>query len=566
VEAHVLAQNYHQNFNPTGHLWLSALLAALPLLTLLGLLGGLKWKAHWASAASVLVSLIVAITAFKMPFGQALSTGVYGAARSVLLVLWITFNAIWIYNMTVETGHFAVLRRAFSRISDDQRVQAIVIAFSFGALLEALAGGGSPIAICTVMLVAIGFNPLRAVAIALVADTAPVVFGGLGNPITNLGLVTKMPAEHFGMVAGRQTSILAFFVPFILVFIADGVRGLRQAWPAALTAGAAFGISQFAFSNIRNGDYYKLCDIFAALISAAAVVVLVRVWKPKEQLAYESGTPTPVVAGGAVDDPAQVRKVGRPEGDSMVDVVKAFSPYAIIVVIFSIAQLTFSWANFKVWLEKPTKAATWTWPGIHLISPAGKAVPVQYVLNWLSATGTLLFISGILTMLVLGLSPVRALQIYGRTLRQFNWAIMTILLVFALAFVMQYSGQTSALGLFLAGAGAFFAFLSPIVGWFGVAITGTDVGSNVLFGTLQTTAAAKINVSPFLLGAANGSGGVLAKMISPQNLAIGTASIDKVGEEGTVFRSVFGWSIVLLVVLCLLVYLQSTPVLGWMLP
>jgi lactate permease len=562
VEAHVLAQNYHQNFNPTGHLWLSALLAALPLVTLLGLLGGLKWKAHWASAASVLVSLIIAITAFKMPFGQALSAGVYGAARSVLLVLWITFNAIWIYNMTVDTGHFAVLRRAFARISDDQRVQAIVIAFAFGALLEALAGGGSPIAICTVMLVAIGFNPLRAVAIALVADTAPVVFGGLGNPITNLGLVTKLPAEEFGAMAGRQTSILAFLVPFILVFIADGVRGLRQAWPAALTAGATFAVSQFLFSMWN----YKLCDIFAALISAASVVLLVRVWKPKERVEFESGTPTPVVAGGAVDDPAQVRKVGRPEGDSTVDVVKAFAPYAIVVIVFSIAQLTYSWANFKVWLEKPTPSATWTWPGVHLVSPAGKAVPVLYVLNWLSATGTLLFISGILTMLVLGLSPMRALRIYGRTLRQFNWAIVTILLVFALAFIMQYSGQTSALGLFLAGAGAFFAFLSPIVGWFGVAITGTDVGSNVLFGTLQTTAAAKINVSPILLGAANGSGGVLAKMISPQNLAIGTASIDKVGEEGTVFRTVFGWSIGLLLVLCLLVYLQSTPVLGWMVP
>jgi lactate permease len=562
VEAHVLAQNYHQNFNPTGHLWLSALLAALPLLTLLGLLGGLKWKAHWASAASVLVSLIIAITAFKMPFGQALSAGVYGAARSVLLVLWITFNAIWIYNMTVETGHFAVLRRAFSRISDDQRVQAIVIAFAFGALLEALAGGGSPIAICTVMLVAIGFNPLRAVAIALVADTAPVVFGGLGNPITNLGLVTKLPAEQFGAMAGRQTSILAFFVPFILVFIADGVRGLRQAWPAALTAGATFAVAQFLFSMWN----YKLCDIFAALISAASVVLLVRVWKPTERLGYESSTPTPVVAGGAVDDPAQVRKVGRPEGDSAADVVKAFAPYAIVVIVFSIAQLTFSWANFKVWLEKPTAAATWVWPGIHLVSPAGKPVAVTYVLNWLSATGTLLFISGILTMFVLGLSPMRALRIYGRTLKQFNWAIVTILLVFALAFVMQYSGQTSALGLFLAGAGAFFAFLSPIVGWFGVAITGTDVGSNVLFGTLQTTAAAKISVSPILLGAANGSGGVLAKMISPQNLAIGTASIDQVGEEGTVFRSVFGWSVLLLLVLCLLVYLQSTPVLGWMVP
>src|SRR5262249_48261711 len=236
-------------------------------------------------------------------------------ARSVLLVLWITFNAIWIYNMTVDTGHFAVLRRAFSRISDDQRGQAIVIAVSFGALLEALARGGSPIAVCTVMLVAIGFNPLKAVAITLVADTAPVVFGGLGNPITNLGLVTKLPAEDFGAMAGRQTSILAFFVPFLLVFIADGVRGLRQAWPAALTAGVTFAVSQFLFSMWN----YKVCDIFAALISGVLVVLLVQVWKPRERLSYQGGTPTPVVAGGAVDDVAQVRKVGRSEGDSVAD-------------------------------------------------------------------------------------------------------------------------------------------------------------------------------------------------------------------------------------------------------
>src|SRR3989440_897889 len=240
---------YRQNFNPTGHLWLSALLAALPLFVLLFLLGGLRWKAHWASLVALVVALLVAVlpgsAGYHMPLGLALDAGVFGAARGALLVLWITFNAIWIYNMTVETGHFAVLRRSFARVSDDQRVQAIVIAFSFGALIEALAGGGSPVAIATVMLVAVGFNPLKAVAIALVADTAPVVFGGLGNPITALGAVTKLPPEQFGAMAGRQTSILAFFVPFILIFIADGVRGLRQAWPAALTAGATFGISQF---------------------------------------------------------------------------------------------------------------------------------------------------------------------------------------------------------------------------------------------------------------------------------------------------------------------------------
>src|SRR6185295_18097389 len=221
---------YTQSWNPTHHLWLSALLAFLPLLTLLVLLGGLKLKAHWASLAALAVAFAVAVTAYHMPLPTALNSGLFGAFRGVLLVLWITFNAIWIYNLTVDTGHFAVLRRAFARVSDDRRVQAIVIAFSFGALIEALAGGGSPVAICTVMLVAIGFNPIKAVVVSLVADTAPVVFGGMGNPITALASVTGMSADRFGAMAGRQTSILAFLVPFILVYLADGRRGLRQAW------------------------------------------------------------------------------------------------------------------------------------------------------------------------------------------------------------------------------------------------------------------------------------------------------------------------------------------------
>jgi lactate permease len=558
---------YKQNLDPTGHLWLSAILAALPLFTLLFLLGGLRWKAHWASLSALVVSLLVALFGYKMGIGDALNSGVYGIARGFLLVLWITFNAIWIYNMTVDTGHFAVLRRAFARVSDDQRVQAIVIAFTFGALIEALAGGGSPVAICAVMLIAIGFNPLKAVAIALVADTAPVAFGGLGNPITVLG-TTTLPAEHFGAFTGRQTAVLAFLVPFILLIIADGRRGLRQAWPAALTAGAAFSVSQWVFSSLN----YKLCDIYAALISVAALLILTRVWKPREELQFDTGTPEVVpVGGGAVDDPAQVRKVGRPEGDSAVDIIKAFAPYAIIVIVFSIAQFQFKGFDVKDYIT-PGKAITnWTtfkpaWPGLHLLGANGKPISTVFAINWLGATGTLLFISGILTAIVLGVNPLRAAKIYGRTIRQFNWAIITILVVFALAFVMQFSGQTNTLGLFLSKSGGFFAFLAPIVGWFGVAITGTDAGSNQLFGALQTQAATSLKASPYLFGAANSSGGVLAKMISPQNLAIGTAAIDKVGEEGNLFRKVIGWSVGLLLILCVLVYLQSTPVLSWMLP
>ncbi|GIG62180.1 L-lactate permease [Longispora fulva] len=539
---------YTQNPNPTGSLALSALLASLPLFALLLLLGGLRWKAQWAGLAALAVALGVAVFGYGMSLGQALDSGLLGMAASVLQILWITFNAIWIYTMTVATGHFAVLRRAFATVSDDQRVQAIVIAFSFGALVEALAGGGSPVAICTVMLVAIGFHPMKAIVLALVADTAPVAFGGLGNPITILGAQTGLSAETFGAMAGRQTAFLAFVIPFVLLLVADGRRGLRRAWPAALTAGLSFAVTQFVVSAWS----YKLCDIAAALVSAAAVVVLGRVWKPSERLAQAPGSDRAAAPGS---DRAAA------SGDSRLDVARAFAPYAIIIAVFALAQID----AVKGWLDGPTRR--FAWPGLHVLTPAGKPVGLAtYTLNWFGATGTLLFVSGLLTMLVLAVRPLDGLRAYGRTLRQFNYAIVTILCVFALAYVMNLSGQITTLGLFLAGAGAFFAFLSPIVGWFGVAITGTDAGSNALFAKLQTTAAAKIGESPILLGAANSSGGVLAKMVSPQNLAIGTAAAGLVGQEGTLFRKVAPWSVALLLFLCALVFLQSTPVLGWLIP
>jgi lactate permease len=544
---------FRQDLNPTGSLTVSALLALLPLIVLLALLGGFRWKAHWASLVALGISLLVALFTYSMPLGQALDAGAFGAALSVLSILWITFNAIWIYNLTVKSGHFAVLRRAFASISDDRRIQAIVIAFSFGALLEALAGGGSPVAICAVMLIAIGFDPIKAAALALIADTAPVAFGGLGNPITILGTTTGLKPEDFGAMAGRQTAILAVFVPFILVGVADGWKGLRQVWPAALTAGLTFGICQFVFSNYWS---YKLCDIFAALVSAGAIILLNRVWSPEG-----ATVATPVIAGGSADrpDPAFERRAGR--DDSCADVLKAFAPYVIIVALFSIAQID----AVKKWLATN---GVWTfhWPGLHVLTPKGKPANTAYILNYLGATGTLLFVSGLLTLLVLRMSPLAGLKTYGETIRQFGWAIFTICCVFALSYVMNLSGQISTLGVWLAKAGGFFAFLSPVVGWFGVTITGTDAGSNALFGNLQVTAAHQLNVSPALFGAANTSGGVMAKMISPQNLAVGAAAVGIVGAEGTLFRRVFGWSALLLLLMCLLVWLQSTPVLDWMVP
>lgn len=545
---------YRQNLDPTGTLAWSALIAAVPLLVVLVLLGVFRWKAHWAGLAALATALLVATAGFGMPVAQAADSAAFGAALSVLLVLWITFNAIWIYNLTVRSGHFAVLRRSFAAISDDQRIQAIVIAFCFGALIEALAGGGSPIAICSVMLIACGFPAIKAATIALVANTAPVAFGGMGNPVTILGQVTQLPADDFAAMAGRQAPLLALLVPFVLVGIADGFRALRQVWPAALTAGLGFSVAQFTLSNYFS---YKLTDIFAALVSAGAVLLLTRVWQP----GAAPGAPAPrLVAGGSADaTAAEIRRAGPPDGvDSGADRLVAFAPYLIIVTLFSLAQ----YGPVKDWLAKGLVA--YTWPGLHVVSPKGAPIATVYNLNWASATGSLLFLSGLLTLLVLRTSPAAGVRVYGETIRQFGWAIFTILCVFALSYVMNLSGQITTLGNWLAQAGGFFAFLSPLVGWFGVAVTGTDAGSNALFGGLQLAAANKLDTSPILFGAANTTGGVLAKMISPQSLAIGAAAVGAVGKEGILFRKVFGWSIGMLLVLCVLVWLQSTPALDWM--
>ncbi|MBO0875017.1 MAG: L-lactate permease, partial [Pseudonocardia sp.] len=348
------------------------------MLVLLITLGGFKWRAHWAGAMSLAVAIGVAIAGYHMPTGQTVNAGVYGAAQGLLNILWITVTAIWIYNLTVKTGHFAVLRRSFAAISDDRRIQAVVIAFSFGALLEALAGGGSPIAICAVMLIALEFAPLKAAAIALVANTAPVAYGGLGTPMTVLGQVTQMPPEQFGAMVGRQTAILALFVPFALVAIVDGWKGVREVWPAALACGLTFGVFQFAFSNFVN---YKLCDIFASLASAVAVVLLTKLWRPRSERAVSPATA--LAASGhsgrsgheTTDGGSSAGSDDEPAKDSRRDVVLAFTPYAAVVVLFTLAQLP----GISTALELPT--ITFNWPGLHVLSPAGKAVSVAYKFN-----------------------------------------------------------------------------------------------------------------------------------------------------------------------------------------
>lgn len=549
---------YQQVLDPVaGSLAWSAVVAAIPLLLLFVLLGALKMTAWVASLISLAVSLAIAIVVYGMPVGQALLAGTEGAAFGFFPILWIVINAIWVYQMTVETGHFDVLRRSFASVSDDQRVQAIIIAFSFGALMEALAGFGTPVAVTSVMLMALGFQPMKAAVLALVANTAPVAFGAMATPIITLGRVTELPVDTLGAMIGRQTPLLALFVPLALVAIVDGRRGLRQTWLVALVCGIVFAVAQYATSNFVS---VPLADVVAALASAAAVVVMVRVRRPSRT----ADVTARVGAAGTADGPDD-RPDDLPDDadvtDSRADVVKAYAPYGIIIAVFVVCQIS----AVKKLLDRAT--ITFNWPGLDVVDADGDPLSLaKFSLNLLTTPGTQMLVAGVLTMVALRLSVPRAVKAYGVTLHQLRWAILTVMLVLGLAFVMNVSGQTITLGTWMAGAGSAFALLSPILGWLGVAVTGSDTSANSLFGALQVTAANQAGLSEVLMAASNSSGGVLGKMISPQNLAIAAAAVGLNGKEGEIFRRVVLWSLGFLLVLCALSALQASPVLSWMVP
>ena len=532
---------YTQDFDPVaGSLGLTAIVAALPILTLIVLIGGFRMKAWWAALVALGMAVVVATIVYGMPLAQAALSAAEGAAFGLFPIMWIVVAAIWVYKLTVESGHFDVLRRSISSVSADQRIQAVMIAFCFGALMEALAGFGAPVAITAVMLVALGFGRLQAAALALVANTAPVPFGAIGIPITTLSEVTGLDQGDLGAMVGRQTPLLALIVPLLLLVMVDGRRGIKQAWPAAVAAGVGFAIGQFACSNYIS---VELTDIVASILSMAAVLVVLRVWTPTEPL---------------LADLASREEATR---DPPLEVLRAYSPYLVIIAVFSIAQLP----GIDTELARSPWTMSFDWPGLDVRNPDGEAVSsLTFHFNWLPTAGTLMLVSGLITMAILRLTPARALRVAAATIVQLRGAIAVVITVLALAYVVNQSGQTLTLGHWLAGAGALFAFLSPVIGWLGVAVTGSDTSSNALFGGVQVAAAEDTGISPELLAAANSSGGVLGKMSSAQHLAIGAAAVGMVGHEGQLFRKVVGWSIVLLLIVCVLVYLQSTWVLDWM--
>nr|WP_231712801.1 L-lactate permease [Arthrobacter sp. zg-Y820] len=602
-----------------GSLAISAVLAALPLLVLFVLLGVFRMKAYQAGVISLVLSILLAVIAWRMPVDQVVAATGLGAFYAIFPILWILINALWIYKLTVATPWFEVLGRTIRSISDDLRILSILIAFCFGALLESLAGFGAPVAIAAAMLMAAGMKPLKSAIVALLANTAPVAFGAMAAPIIALNGVTGIPLQELSSMTGRQTPFIALVVPLILVFLVDGKRGLRQTWPVALVSGFVFGLAQFVASNFF---VVELTDVVAAVATVAAVLLMLRVWQPAEIIgmsgevqetevpdaqeaaapkttdtvesaagqpgsggrgrrssgapvsgAPASGAPVsgapasgaPVGGTTASGAPPGAGKSAAAGGTTRPDarsVLMATAPYLIIIAVFSLAQVP----GIKIWLTE-IGSVTFRWPGLDVVDSNGKAVSAQTLrFDHIRATGTLLLFAGILTMLLYRIRPGQGLKVYGETLKQLRWTIVTVCAVLALSFVMNLSGQTTTLGVALASAGGFFALLSPLLGWIGVALTGSDTSSNSLFGQLQVAAANETGLSATLMAASNSSAGVMGKMLSLQNLAIAAAAVGLEGSESTLFRKLLGWSLGLLALMTLLVWLQSTSVLGWMVP
>jgi lactate permease len=578
-----------------GSLVLSAIVAAVPLIVLFLMIGVFRVKAPKAVFVALILSIVLAVVGWKMPVGQALSGTAEGIAFGLFPILWILVNALWVYRLTVATPWFEVLGQTIRSVSRDHRVQAILIAFAFGALLEALAGFGAPVAIAAAMLIAAGMKPLKSAIVALIANTAPVAFGAMGAPIIALNGVTKIPVDTLAKMAGRE-GIIALVVPLLLVFIVDGRRGVRQTWPVAVVAGVVFSLSQFFVSNYMA---FALTDVVASVVTMAVIVGMMRFWQPAQIIgstevddeaqatllvpvdaaagaagATMGSSPrysatrsvTEAVAGaatagtgGVVGKAANpgVEDTARPSGRH---ILMAVAPYLIIIVVFSIAQIP----SVADWLTANV-GHSFRWPPLNVVSSHGKAVAAEkFTIN--QTTGTLLLLSGLATMALYKVSALKGWRIYKEGVHALRWTIVTVSLMLALSYVMNLSGQTTTMGLALAATGAAFAVLSPVIGWIGTALTGSDTSSNALFGNLQVTAATQTGLSPVLMAVSNSTAGALGKMVSLQNLAVAAAAAALVGGENILFRKMLWWSMALLALLAAFILLQSTSILSWMVP
>ncbi|MEH0146809.1 L-lactate permease [Corynebacterium sp. Q4381] len=535
-----------------GSVGLSALVSTLPLLTFFIMLLGFKARAHTSGAVALVVAILVAILGFNMPTTMALSSALRGGLFGLFPIVWVILTAIWFYQITVASGRFEDLRLVFDKMGNgDVRIQAMLIAFCFGGLLEALAGFGAPVAITATMILALGIPPLKAATIVLIANTAPVAFGAVAIPITTAGEVggrTVEQTENIAAIVGHQTPLLAFFVPFIIAWLIDGWRGVKETAPAAFTIGLTFGIAQWWTSNHFA---YQLTDVVACIVALGAAFILLRFWSPRGVTELRQ----------RLNLPAQPEEEVHLPGNR---VFMALLPYAVVVIVFGLANLG---STLPKWLS--SFKISFPWPGIEtgtLLNAAGDEVTTDYSFAYLNNPGTLLVISGLIVAVIYMIfnENGRYRLTWGQVGKEFTdtayrmrWSALTIVLVLSLAYVMNYSGQTVTIGEFFANLGGAFAFFAPVLGWVGVAVTGSDTSANALFANLQVTAANQLGLNPDLMLAANTTGGVVGKMISPQSLAIAATAVNMEGKESEIFKKVVGWSFGFLVAVCVIVYLQT---------
>ena len=545
-----------QNYAPLGSPLLSTLVAAAPVVVLLGLLGFAHWRAHWAALAGLVSALAVAVFAFKMPPVLALASAGYGAAFGLFPIGWIVLNALFIYELSVETGQFAALKMQIAGLAGDRRIQALLIAFCFGAFIEGCAGFGAPVAITGAMLVGLGFKPLEAAKLALIGNTAPVAFGSLGIPLTTLNSVTGLDLHALSAMVGRQLPIFSLIVPFWLVAAQVGWRGMREVWPACLVCGASFATVQFLVSNL-HGPW--LVDLASSVVAMLALVVLLRFWKPA------------VTERNGDTEKSHVRG----------SVFRAWLPWLLLSVFVALWTTPFAKTLLNGYPPETKKPpSTWQAPLIPVPQLAGAVLrmpPVVakpepekavFTLNWLSATGTALLSAGIVAGLLLGVRPAGLVRTYARVVWRVRVSLLTIMLMLAIGYTTRYSGSDTTMGLAFAHTGWWFPFFSPLLGWLGVALTGSDTSSNVLFGNLQQVTAQQLGLSPILTAAANSSGGVMGKMIDAQSIVVASAATGGSAEQpraSDILRAVFLHSLALALLVGMLVLLQAY-VLRWMIP
>ncbi|HUJ40698.1 MAG TPA: L-lactate permease [Candidatus Acidoferrales bacterium] len=555
------AQPWAQGYDPLGSWWLSTICAALPVIVLLGTLAIFHFKAHNSAFLGLLTALLIAVGIFHMPVKMAGITAIYGAGFGLFPIGWIILSVIFLYRMTLATGRFKVLQESMTGITQDTRLQLLLIAFSFGAFFEGASGFGTPVAVTAALLIGLGFEPLPASGLSLIANTAPVAFGALGTPIVALAAVTGYSEVTLGAQVGRILPFFSILVPFWLIWAYAGFKGMKEIWPAITVAGVTFAVPQYLVSNY-HGPW--LTDIIAAVASMLCLIVFLKFWHPKKIWGH----------GGPLENGQRAARASH--GYSRGEVVSAWLPWLILSV------LVFCWGTFtgKKIMNTPEKVftsmSTWQTPPSKITNPqipvAGLDKLVQRVppvvpkpaaeravfsFNWLSATGTGILIAALISGLIMGLSIPRMFVMWWQTVWHIRFSLITIAAMLSLGIMTRYSGVDATMGLAFARTGHLYPFFGTLLGWLGVALTGSDTSSNVLFGSLQKISAQQIGISPVLMGAANSAGGVMGKMIDAQSIVVASTATEWYGHEGTILRYVFWHSIALACLVGIMVFLQA---------